>query len=268
VTREEALAALRLRLEAKLVRDGDCLLWTGATGTRGYGIFWLSAGMAAALGMSPSSGRLPSGKLRRRQMSTHRLAFRLCHGEIPAGLFVCHRCDRPSCCNPDHLFLGTCADNVSDMRSKDRHARGERSPHAKLTEGQVDEMRRLFASGSTRDELAERFGVSGATAGDAIRGCTWGHMPPVRADAYARQFRRLVDHVGESHGRQRGWRTTAAEELGISKSTITDFLSGNHNINRRTAVRAAETYGLSQDFLGADCSVSEWMASRAQSGAA
>lgn len=58
----------------------------------------------------------------------HRLMWTLLRGEIPAGYVICHRCDNPPCCNPDHLFVGSDADNVLDRVAK------RRDHHANLTE--------------------------------------------------------------------------------------------------------------------------------------
>lgn len=80
--------------------------------------------------------------------ATHRTAWALTHGPIPSGMCVCHRCDNPPCCNPDHLFLGTRADNNRDRHAKGRSAnleRGERHPQAGLTAAKVSE-----------DQVAER----------------------------------------------------------------------------------------------------------------
>lgn len=51
----------------------------------------------------------------------HREAWKIVNGEIPEGMFICHKCDNPRCCNPEHLFLGTAKDNNADMIKKDRH---------------------------------------------------------------------------------------------------------------------------------------------------
>lgn len=85
---------------------------------------------------------------------------------------VLHRCDNPACCNPNHLFIGTHAENMEDKRRKGRAPRlqGERGPRAKLTSEDVFWMRMQKKYGATKKALALLYEVSEATVSGALYG--------------------------------------------------------------------------------------------------
>lgn len=101
-----------------------------------------------------------------RRFLAHRRAWELTQGcAIPDGLFVCHRCDNPPCCNPAHLFLGTNSDNVADMDAKGRRGIvgfrfGTEHHSSKLDPDQVRAIRRRNVEGARVTDLAREFGVS------------------------------------------------------------------------------------------------------------
>lgn len=97
----------------------------------------------------------------------HRVAWEIANGVIPQGLFVCHRCDNPRCCNPAHLFLGTAADNNADMMAKRRNRRGERHHNAKLTDAQVIAIR---TDARSTKKIAAAYGVCATVVGNIKRG--------------------------------------------------------------------------------------------------
>jgi hypothetical protein len=132
-----------------------CIEWTGLR-DKGYGQIYRE------------------GKMVR----THRLAWELKHGPIPKGMKVCHSCDNPPCCNDEHLYLGTDADNNADREAKGRgkQPKGEANGNSKLTEADVREIRRRLAAGEFQHVLALEYGV-GLNAINCIKtGKTWKHL--------------------------------------------------------------------------------------------
>jgi hypothetical protein len=99
--------ATRFRKFLGLTNDRGCLLWAGAPMGNGY-------------------GRIGRGGRKGGSILAHRASWELTYGPIPAGLCVLHRCDNRICVNPSHLFLGTIADNLADMRAKGRQHIGPR----------------------------------------------------------------------------------------------------------------------------------------------
>lgn len=121
-----------------------------------------------------------------RTVRAHRFAWELEVGLIPNGMSVLHRCDNPRCVRPDHLFLGTQADNMRDMRAKGRFVpalgprkdyHGEAHPASKVTEDDVREIRRLRAEGRTLQSLADEFGLVNSAIHNIISRKTWRHVP-------------------------------------------------------------------------------------------
>jgi hypothetical protein len=126
------------RFMAKVEFDtvGGCWLWAGKLNSCGYGNLFVD------------------GKLR----TASRLSWRLFRGEPPATFQVCHRCDVRACVNPEHLFLGTHAENMADRARKGRGAdfRGCKNPNAKLT---PDAVRAIREASGRQIDIAKRFGV-------------------------------------------------------------------------------------------------------------
>lgn len=118
----------------------DCWDWQGARSKFGHG----------RIGIGPASLG---------HAFTHRVAYEQTCGPIPPGMFVCHHCDNPPCCNPALLFLGTPADNSADMAAKGRCKAGGNHPMAVLCEADVLQIWSLIGALPER-YIADRFGVT------------------------------------------------------------------------------------------------------------
>jgi hypothetical protein len=141
------------------VRESGCWVWTGKRDHHGYGLIMAHA----------KTQRAP------------RVAWALLRGEIPDGLHICHHCDNPPCVNPDHLFLGTAADNSHDHWRKGRGVpwsrRGDGSKAAKLTTEDVRSIRKMRDDGCLMAEIGRRFNVGANYIGMIINGKAWSYLP-------------------------------------------------------------------------------------------
>jgi hypothetical protein len=146
--------SVREKFLAKVCPDAasGCWMWRGLVRPDGYGAM----------------------RFEGREQGAHRVAWRLFRGEIGTGLVVCHRCDVRACVNPEHLFLGTAAENVRDMTAKGRSPRGEKHGSAKLTAEQVSRIKTMLAEDRMyMSEIAREFGVAQTTIRAIKRGKTW-----------------------------------------------------------------------------------------------
>lgn len=141
------------RFWAKVDKSGECWLWTGASGRYGF-------------------VRRRKFNARGQEMA-HRYSWVMHFGPIPSGMLVCHKCDTRLCVRPDHLFLGTPAQNSADMVAKSRQARGNRHGFAKLREEQIPKIRLLAQIGIRRKDIATLFFVSLPTIEKILGGKYW-----------------------------------------------------------------------------------------------
>lgn len=119
-----------------------------------------------------------------KRVTSHRFSWEIHFGPIPEGMFVCHRCDNPSCVRPDHLFLGTNSENMKDRWNKGRYAkvnvqnRGSKHGMSKLTEEQVTEIRRDYVPWKRNcvNDLAAKYGITRSGVYGVVRNINWKHM--------------------------------------------------------------------------------------------
>ena len=139
------------RFWEKVDKSGDCWLWTACLTRGGYGCFHIYGARVRA----------------------HRYSYEMANGPIPAGKIVMHSCDNPACVRPDHLSVGTHADNMADMVEKGRSQIGETNSQAKLTEADA-----IAIKTDTRlhREIASDYGISIQLVGNIKNRKRWRHI--------------------------------------------------------------------------------------------
>jgi len=131
----------------------QCWFWQKAVDRDGYGVF----------------------KVGIKRVRANRYAWYLANGAVPVGFHVLHKCDNRTCVNPEHLFLGTNADNVRDCIAKGRKRvfPGDLNPSARLGR---DQIREIFLSTFSNAKLAKIHKVSKQQIGRIKTGKRWGQF--------------------------------------------------------------------------------------------
>lgn len=142
--------------------------------------------LLSAIEMDPNSGcwlwtkALDHGygriRVNGKDARAHRASYKIFRGEIPIGMFVCHKCDTPACVNPDHLFLGYAKENHLDMENKGRMPIGNNHKSSVLSENQVLEIHKRYSSRESVDRIASDYGVHPQTVRAIGLGRNWKHI--------------------------------------------------------------------------------------------
>lgn len=136
---------------------GACWVWTGGKFDNSYGAIYVD------------------GKSKK----AHHFSWTYHYGPFSSALCVLHKCDNPSCVNPHHLFLGSKADNSTDMVRKGRQTKGEQHSRAKVTEEMVKVIRSEYVWRSSTHGtygLAKKYGLSQYCIMSIIQRKTWKHV--------------------------------------------------------------------------------------------
>lgn len=150
-----------VRFWKRVIKSDGCWIWRGSLFSNGYGKLMVYADKPPSFGAC---------------VIAHRVSWQIHHGNIPDGLWVLHRCDNRACVNPDHLFLGTRQENMDDMKAKFRQTFGEGHPAAKLTDEDIRDIRKRFATGETHRQISLSYPVNRETIGRIVRHQSWWHI--------------------------------------------------------------------------------------------
>lgn len=183
------------------VPEAGCWLWTGTMNATGYGVIAIGG----------------------RQRKAHRVAFEVYRGvSVPPEVFVCHKCDTPSCVNPDHLFLGAPVENSRDAARKGRLAGGARHHSAILSEAQA---REIYLSAMPQSTLAKAYGVKLQVVEKIKRNLTWTRVTSVLEKP--KVDRRISDEVKQAIRSASGTQKEIAAAFGLSQSHVCRIRRGD-----------------------------------------
>ena len=158
---EKIINSVKNRFYARVLipNENGCMEWVGKSIGHGYGLICINDEMIRA----------------------HRLSYEIHNGEIPERMHVLHKCDNRKCVAPDHLFLGTNNDNISDRMAKNRSyhpptGSGSKNFNSKLNEKDVKKIRKMLAKGITKAEIGRQFNVTQENISFIEREITWRHI--------------------------------------------------------------------------------------------
>ena len=200
--RRNTLITVLMQTEIDL--DTGCWNFLGAKNWKGYGRISFS------------------GKTR----SVHRLVYKLLNPNMPEELHCLHRCDNPPCCNPDHLFLGTNQDNVTDMISK-----GRKVLTTKIPEEQKQEIINLRMKQIPRKVIAEKFGIHPDTVGHFTRGVD---IPPQTNEDRHKPVRIYNNDF---------------EQVFVSRKAAASYLQVNPSVITRAVTNGYKCKGFSVEYI-------------------
>lgn len=136
-----------------VINENGCKIWPRGINAAGYGHF----------------------SIRNKSYNVARLLYFIVFPDTNKNLVVRHKCDIRSCCNIDHLEIGTQKDNIQDIKKRKRGLFGNKYRFCKLTEEHVKEIRKRYVRGNGVN-LAKEFNISPFTIYSIVKGINWRHL--------------------------------------------------------------------------------------------
>lgn len=145
----------RFLMQIHLTNKNKCWEWRGYK-QKGYGRFLLNG----------------------KKILAHRASFIIFFGKIKNGMYICHKCDNPSCVNPNHLYAGTPKQNALDSLYRNRNymKKGDLNPRAKLNSKVVKKIKYFLSLNERPIKLSKMFNISYSSIQNIKRGITWKHI--------------------------------------------------------------------------------------------